>query len=384
MSEPTSRRKDAHLDLCANEEVEPEGASTLLEHVRLVHDALPDLSRAEIDLSMSWLGKRLSAPLIITGMTGGSERAGQVNRDLAEVAERTGIAFGLGSQRAMSEQDELSRTYRVREVAPNTVVLGNIGLAQALSIGPAGCRALMERIGADGLCLHLNAAQELTQPEGDRDFRGGLDLVRALASELGDRFVVKETGCGISPSVARRLVDAGVKNIDVSGAGGTSWVRVESLRTQGDAARLGEEFSTWGVPTAAAVAGVVRELARHSNSRATPTTSSASNTSVASTSTSPSARTMGVTVIGSGGIRSGLEVAKVLALGANLAGMALPVFRAQQRGGVAEAVAEVTHLIEGLARTMLLTGSRTVEELQSKPKVVTGPLKDWLGAFSQT
>jgi isopentenyl-diphosphate delta-isomerase len=348
MSEPTSRRKDSHLDLAATGEVEPAGVRTLLDDVHLVHDALPDLAASEIDLSTTWLGKTLAAPLLITGMTGGSERAGVVNRDLARAAERAGVAIGLGSQRAMSEKPEWISSYAVREVAPSVLLLGNIGLTQARAVGSKACRALMERIGADGLCLHLNPAQELTQPEGDRDFRGGLDVVRALVDELGDRLVVKETGCGLSPAVAVRLVDRGVRHLDVSGAGGTSWVRVEALRTQGDAARLGEEFSDWGIPTAAATASVASAISGRA------------------------------TVIASGGVRSGLDAARALALGASLVGCALPVFRAQQTGGVEGATAELAHLREGLARTLLLTGSKDVAALRNKPRVITGELRAWL------
>jgi isopentenyl-diphosphate delta-isomerase len=352
MSDPTSHRKDAHLDICAIEEVEAEGNRTLLDCVHLVHDALPDLAYHQLDLSTAFLGKRLRAPLLITGMTGGSERASQVNRDLALAAERTGIAFGLGSQRAMSESAELSGSYQVRDVAPTTVLLGNLGLVQARSVGVPGCLALMKSIGADGLCLHLNVAQELTQPEGDRDFSGGLALVRALAAELGERLVVKETGCGISPSVGLRLVEAGVRCIDVSGAGGTSWVRVEALRATAGAARLGNEFADWGIPTAAAVASVRNAVGERA------------------------------LLIGSGGVRTGREAAKVLALGAHLAGAALPIFRAQQAGGTDGATQAISHLIEGLRHTLLLTGSRTAAELRLRPRVVTGELKDWLAAIS--
>jgi isopentenyl-diphosphate delta-isomerase len=351
MAELTSRRKDAHLDLTATGDVEPRGSTTLLDQVHLVHDALPDLTRDEIDLATPFLGKTLRAPLLITGMTGGSERAGLVNRDLARAAERAGVAFGVGSQRAMSETPELAATYSIRELAPTLVLLGNIGLAQGRKLGPKGCRMLMERIQADGLCLHLNVAQELAQPEGDRDFRGGLDLVKALVQELGDKLVVKETGCGLSPAVAERLVKAGVKHLDLSGAGGTSWVRVEVLRATGDDARLGEEFSTWGVPTAAAVAGAYARVGGQA------------------------------TLIASGGIRTGLEAAKALALGATLAGCALPVFRAQQQAGEAGALAELHHLVEGMARTLLLTGSRSPAELRRQPRVLTGALKDWLAAL---
>ncbi|MGO9829110.1 MAG: type 2 isopentenyl-diphosphate Delta-isomerase [Myxococcaceae bacterium] len=348
----TPLRKDAHLDLCAADQVEPDSNSTLLEYVHLVHCAMPELSLDEVDVSTSWWGKTLRAPLLVTGMTGGSDRARTVNRDLALVAERRGLAFGVGSQRAMAEHPELARTFSVRDVAPTILLLGNIGLRQGIALGVDGVRRLMDAIGADGMALHLNVGQELTQPEGDRDFRGGYSLVKALSASLGERFLVKETGCGLSPDVARRLVDCGVRTLDVSGLGGTSWVRVEQLRVKGGPAReVGELYSSWGIPTAAAVAAVRRSVGPH------------------------------IRLIASGGIRNGLEVAKALALGADIAGMALPLFRAQQAGGVPAAELAVDTVVGALQQALLLTGSRTVAELRTQPKVVAGPLKDWMGTL---
>ncbi len=348
----TPLRKDAHLDLCAADQVEPDSNSTLLEYVHLVHCAMPELSLDEVDVSTSWWGKTLRAPLLVTGMTGGSDRARTVNRDLALVAERRGLAFGVGSQRAMAEHPELARTFSVRDVAPTILLLGNIGLRQGITLGVDGVRRLMDAIGADGMALHLNVGQELTQPEGDRDFRGGYSLVKALSASLGERFLVKETGCGLSPDVARRLVDCGVRTLDVSGLGGTSWVRVEQLRVKGGPAReVGELYSSWGIPTAAAVAAVRRSVGPH------------------------------IRLIASGGIRNGLEVAKALALGADIAGMALPLFRAQQAGGVPAAESAVDTVVGALKQALLLTGSRTVAELRTQPKVVAGPLKDWMGTL---
>lgn len=344
----TSRRKDSHLDLCASGEVAPAENSTLLDCVRLMHCAMPELAVAEVDLSVRWFGKTLKAPILITGMTGGSERAGQVNHDLALVAEEAGVAFGVGSQRAMGERAELAPTFAVRKVAPSTVVLGNVGLQQAVLEGVDWVKRLTEGIGADALAVHLNPAQELTQPEGDRDFKKGYETLAALVKAYGNRVVVKETGCGIGPAVARRLVDVGIKHLDVSGLGGTSWVRVEQLRAEGLQAKLGAEFSSWGIPTAAAV-GLVRRAVGP-----------------------------GVTVVASGGIRSGLDVARALALGADLAGMALPLFRAQQAGGVAGAREALAAVIAGLRQALVLTGSRSPHELASKPRVITGELKDWL------
>lgn len=348
----TSQRKDSHLDLCATGDVVPQGNSTLFDDVHLVHCALPELAMDELELSTPLFGKRLSAPLLITGMTGGSERAGRVNRDLAEVAERSGVAFGVGSQRAMAEREELTRTFAVRDVAPTTVLVGNIGVVQAKALGVDGVRRLMDAIGADAMAVHLNPGQELTQPEGDRDFRAGAQTIAGLVKALGSRLLVKETGCGLSPSVARRLVDAGVRTLDVSGLGGTSWVRVEQLRAEGTAQQVGAQFSGWGIPTAAAVAAVRRELGA------------------------------GPTLIASGGLRHGLDVAKALALGADLGGLALPLFRAQQQGGVAGAARALEVILSGLRQALLLSGSRSVAQLRAQPRVLTGTLKDWLTALS--
>ncbi len=347
----TANRKDAHLDLCATGEVEPAQNSTLLECVRLVHCAMPEMAVDEVNLSTPFLGKSLRYPLLVTGMTGGTERAGQVNRDLAELAERHGLAFGVGSQRAMAESSERAASYQVRQVAPTVALVGNIGLYQAVQMGVDGVRRLADTIGADGMALHLNAAQELTQPEGDRDFRGGYPVVESLVKAFGDRLLVKETGCGIGPEVARRLSELGVRNLDVSGLGGTSWVRVEQLRATGMLAQLGAEYSSWGIPTAAATAAVRRAVPAE------------------------------VRLVASGGLRTGLELAKVIALGADLGGMALPLFRAQQEGGLEGADTALQLILAGLRQALVLTGSRSCAELRRKPVVLVGELKDWLAAL---
>ncbi len=348
----TSRRKDSHLELCATGEVAPRENRTLFGDVSLVHCAMPELALSDVSLATPFFGKTLAAPLLITGMTGGSERAGQVNRELARIAEAYGIAFGVGSQRAMAEDPALRSTYAVREVAKNVVLIGNVGLFQAKALGVDRVRKLADDIQADGLALHLNPAQELTQPEGDRDFTGGYALVEALAGAFGDRLLVKETGCGLSPQVARRLVDCGVKTLDVSGLGGTSWVRVEALRSTGPARELGELMSGWGIPTAAAVASVRRAVGP------------------------------GVTIIASGGMRTGLDVAKALALGADCAGLALPVFRALTERGPEGATRVLDGVLQCLRQVLLLTGSRNATDLQKGPRVVSGELKTWLDALS--
>jgi isopentenyl-diphosphate delta-isomerase len=347
----TARRKDAHLDLCATEEVAPTENSTLFEHVKLLHCAMPELAFEQVELGLTWFGKKLKAPILVTGMTGGTERAGQVNREIAQVAEEFGVAFGVGSQRAMAERPELTQTFAVRQVAPSTVLIGNIGLAQAAKLSLDQVRSLTDRIGADALAVHLNPGQELSQPEGDRDFQDGYRTITMLARAYGDRLLVKETGCGISPEVARRLVECGVKSLDVSGLGGTSWVRVEQLRSSGVAREVGAQFSSWGIPTAAAIASVRKVVPAD------------------------------VKLVASGGMRTGLDVAKALALGADLGGMALPLFRAHQEGGVAGVRVALQTVITALQQALALTGSRSVGQLRAKPRVVTGELKDWLSAL---
>ncbi len=349
--ETTARRKDAHLDLCATGEVEPVENRTLLDCVQLVHCAMPELAVDEVDAATPFMGKSLRNPLLITGMTGGTDRAAEVNSQLARLAEEQGIAFGVGSQRAMSEDAARSASFEVRKVAPTTVVLGNIGLIQAIALGVDGVSRLADRIGADGMALHLNVGQELTQPEGDRDFRGGYRIVEELVKVFGDRLLVKETGCGISPEVALRLSELGVRNLDVSGLGGTSWVRVEQLRASGIAADVGAAFSSWGIPTAASIATVRRAVGAD------------------------------LCLVASGGIRSGLDVARALALGADLAGMALPVFRALQSGGPEAAHRVIEAAVTGLRQALVLTGSRTPARLREKRKVITGDLKDWMAAL---
>jgi len=345
VAEPISDRKRSHLELCQHAEVEYAGKTTLLEEVELVHDALPELAVDEVDVGTRFLGKRLRAPLLITGMTGGTDEASEINRALAQVAEEHGIAFGLGSQRAMQRSPALAYTFEVRQHAPTTLVLANLGLVQAAALSTAEVERLARAVVADGVCIHLNPAQELIQPGGDRDFRGGLTTLARLVRELPLPVVVKETGCGLSRRVGERLLAAGVRTADVSGAGGTSGVKVEALRAGTAERELAELFADWGIPTAAALLGL---------------------------------RGLGLELIASGGIRTGLEVAKAIALGARLAGVALPVFRAYREGGSMAAGQFIDRLIAGLRTAMVLTGSHDLQALGHAPAVLGSRLRDWV------
>lgn len=348
-------RKADHLALCAEEDVGFHGTSTLLECVHLVHDALPDMKLSDVDLSITLFGKKLRAPLIVASMTGGTDEAGRINRELASIAEERGYGFGLGSQRAMHLRPGVADTYRVRDVAPTTLVLGNVGVVQARAMTTSEARVLVDEVGADALCVHLNPAMELIQPGGDRDFGHGLDTLRRLARDLGVPVVVKETGCGISPAVGRRLREVGIQHVDVSGAGGTSWVGVETRRAAaaGDrpAQALGDAFWDWGVPTGACVALLAP---------------------------------MGFeTIVATGGVASGLDVARALALGASAAGLARPILRAlMSSGGRAAAIAQLDAIEAELRAAMLLTGCRDLPALRRAPRVVTGPLASWVQQLS--
>ncbi len=340
------KRKEDHLDLAVRGDVAFKETTTLFECVRLVHDALPELDFDEIDTSVRLLGKRLRAPILIAGMTGGTKRAEQINRQLASIAEKRGYAFGLGSQRAMQKDPAATSSYQVRDVAPGTLVLGNLGVVQAAKASTAEVDALVQSIGADALCVHLNPAMELVQSDGDRDFRGCLAAIQRLVTELSVPVVVKETGSGISRSVARRLFAAGVRHVDVSGAGGTSWVAVETHRATAERRGLGETFWEWGIPTAASVAQVAEQGFN--------------------------------TVFATGGVKSGLDVAKAIALGASAGGLARPVLQALDKDGVEGAEAFLDRVENELRMAMLLSGSADLARLRGAQRIVSGQLAAWL------
>lgn len=337
-------RKRSHFDLCANHDVEFRSKTTLLEDVELIHQPLVETALEEIDLSVTVLGKRLNYPLIITGMTGGAEEVAQFNREIAALADRMGIGFGVGSQRVMLKHPEMKKTFQVRDLAPRVLLFGNIGIAQAREMSAREVGQLAEEIGADAMCIHLNAAMEIIQENGDHDFRGSLDAVKRLVNESPLPIIVKETGCGFARESAVKLVEAGVEWIDVSGAGGTSWVGVETIRNRA-LRHLGEAFWDWGIPTAASVC----EL-----------------------------RALDVNLIASGGIRTGLQAAKALALGAKTVGVALPVLRAYASGGIEGVEVFLNALFAELRVALMLCGCAKVEDLTADRAVLGGRLLEWV------
>ena len=341
-----SQRKADHLDLATVGDVGFRKTTTLLESVRLVHSALPELALDDVDLSVDVVGKRLRAPLVIAAMTGGTDRARRINLQLASIAEQQGYAFGLGSQRAMHADASCTTSYQVRSVAPSALVLGNIGGVQAARMTTAEVTELVAAVGADALCIHLNPAMEIIQSSGDRDFRGVISCFERLVHELSVPVVAKETGCGLSRAVGQRLREVGVRHVDVSGAGGTSWVAVERARASEDRRHLGDVFREWGIPTAVSVAWMA-ELGFD-------------------------------TVLATGGIHDGLQVAKALALGASAAGLARPVLQRLEAQGTESAKEFLSGVEAELRAAMLLVGASNVAELRRAPRVIVGELGAWL------
>jgi isopentenyl-diphosphate delta-isomerase len=346
MAQTIKKRNSDHIALCGSDKVGFRRKTTLLEDVELIHQSLPEIYLDELDLGVALLGKRLRAPLIIAAMTGGTREAGKINRELAQVAETHGYGFGVGSQRPMLEDPSLAKSYQVRGSAPTALVLGNIGVVQARDYSSEIIGRMVEQIDADALCVHMSPAMELVQPGGDRDFRGCMDTFTRLVRDLSKPVVAKETGSGLSARSVDQLRRAGVSAVDVSGAGGTSWIGVETLRaTENGARQLGELLWDWGIPTAISVVNAV---------------------------------TGGMTAIATGGIRTGLDAARAIALGAAAVGIARPVLQAYQQGGQKGAEAYLLQVERELSAVMLLCGAQTVADLQAADRVITGELRDWL------
>lgn len=294
--ERMKRRKEEHLRICLEREVEATGVSNGFERFRLLHQALPELNLDEIDLSLSLFGKPLKAPLLISPMTGGFEEGARINRNLAQAAQALGLGMGLGSQRIALAYPEVASTFQVRDLAPDILLIANLGAAQLnYGYGLEECRKVVQMVGADALALHLNPLQEAWQPEGRCNFRALKARIAQVCRQLPFPVIAKEVGWGISREVALHLKAAGVKGIDVAGAGGTNWFLVEKYRLEAETQRhYGLPFLDWGIPTADSLR-MVHEVAPE------------------------------LTILASGGIRTGVEVAKALCLGAKAVGIGRPL-----------------------------------------------------------
>ena len=334
-------RKDAHLTICLEDEVELSSHDgNGFASYRFDHDALPEIAKNDVSLETTFLGRHLAAPILVGAMTGGTARAAEVNRRLAIAAAKTGIGLALGSQRRMLEDPEARASYAVREHAPDLrLLVGNIGAVQLnYGVGLAEVEALIAGAGCDAINLHLNPLQEAIQPEGDTDFRGLVQKIADLAPQLSVPVLVKEVGAGISETTAHKLSKLPIAGVETAGTGGTSWSRIESRRATpgGIQQTTGELFARWGVPTAESVV-VCRRILPDS-----------------------------MAVIASGGIRNGIEIAKALALGADVAAFALPLLKAVEES-IEAGIAAIERVKEELRTAMFLTGARTIEELRMRP-----------------
>ena len=366
MSGITERKAD-HIRLAVEEPAAASGGGPPATHgaagvfadVVLVHDALTEVDLPAIDPSVEFLGRRLALPLAIASMTGGHATGGTVNAFLARAAERHGLAMGLGSQRAALRDPSVRDTYAVaRREAPTAFLMANVGAPQLIRQGdtPALTRTevedLIAMVRADALIVHLNPLQELVQPEGDRYAAGAAEAIARLAAELPLPVVAKETGGGVSESVARRLARCGVAAIDVGGRGGTSFARIEGKRSaeQGDGrgVALAEAFADWGIPTAASVVLAARA---------------------------------GLPIVATGGVRTGVDAARAVALGASLVGVARPLLQAGLDGGDAGLDAWIGRFRDELVGALFLTGSVSLDGLRRVPVVIGGETRRWLDAL---
>ena len=348
-SSETEERKDDHIQIVQSRDVETSG--TGFEDVQLVHEALPELNYDDIDTSIEFLGHELAAPLFIESMTGGHHKTTPINRALARAASETGIAMGLGSQRAGLEIDDDSvlESYTVvRDVAPEAFIYGNLGAAQLREYDLELVERAVEMIEADALAVHLNFLQEAVQPEGDVDGRNCLAAIERVAEDLSVPIIVKETGNGISGTTAQKLAAAGVDAIDVAGKGGTTWSGIEAYRAaaanEPRQKRIGTLFRAWGIPTAAST---IECVAEHN------------------------------CVVASGGVRTGLDVAKAIALGARAGGLAKPFLQPATDGPDA-AVELVGDLVAELQTAMFVTGSGSIAELQQTEYVLQGDTREYV------
>lgn len=334
----TKSRKADHIRINLEENVQSE-LSTGLEKLSFIHEALPDFDLAQVDLTTKIFNKTLSAPLLISSMTGGTQEAHIINQNLAEAAQSSNIAIGVGSQRAAIEEPKLAETFKMRTVAPDILLFANLGAVQLnYGYGIAEAKRAVDMIEADALILHLNALQEAVQPEGDTRFSGLINKIEEICTHLPVPVIAKEVGWGISGSTAKRLVNAGVHAIDVAGAGGTSWSQVEMYRADSESqAQLAGNFIDWGIPTAESIQ-MVKE------------------------------HTPDVLIFASGGLRTGIDIAKCIALGASLGGMAGPYLKAAATSSQAvnQVIVEIKHQ---LAICMFASGAENISKLRQTPLI---------------
>ena len=342
MSSPINNRKTDHIRILRHDK-DTDRRKYYFDSIRLIHRALPEIDLEAVDPRLDFMGKTLSFPLLIACMTGGSgEELLRINRNLAQAAEATGVAMGTGSQRVMLADATARHSFMLRELAPSTLLFGNLGAVQLnYGITPDVCNRLVRETAMDALCLHLNPLQEAVQPEGDTRFSGVTERIRNVVAGLDVPVIVKEVGCGISLEDTLVLLDNGVRFIDVAGAGGTSWSRIEHGRDPGGD-NPGLCFQDWGIPTPTAIARLAPLRDR-------------------------------LTLIGSGGIRTGLDMAKALILGASLCGIARPFLEPAAESADA-VIAHINRLKREFRTVLFLLGVSRAEDLIGRTDLLLEPL----------
>ncbi len=336
MANKTKNRKAEHLRIAVEKGVQFKEKKTGLEkisfkNVDLKYNALPELDKKEVKLATRFFGKKLKAPLLVEAITGGVKEAKKINKDIAKACQEVGVGMCLGSQRAMLETPALKETYIVRGVAPTIFLAGNIGITELGKYSAKEIENAQRAVGADALAVHINAAQAAMQPEAETNFKNRLKELGKVVKQLKKSVYVKEVGHGIGLETAKALAKTGIKAIDVAGAGGTSWIAVDSLRGKKS---LGETFWDFGIPTAESIIQCRKAFKGK--------------------------------IIASGGIRSGLDCAKAIALGADLCGIALPVLKAQQKAGSSGVKGYLEKIIDELRTAMFLVGAKNLQQLKKK------------------
>ncbi|QEE15384.1 type 2 isopentenyl-diphosphate Delta-isomerase [Promethearchaeum syntrophicum] len=352
MEKDIFQRKDDHIKISLNENVNSKN-TTWLECVRFVHKSLPEINFKDIDITMKFLGKPINAPIIIGSLTGGTNLGLEINRRLAQAAEKHQIPLMVGSQRIQLEYPDTSKNFAsIREIAPTIPIIANLGISQLIQMDDFDSVELIIRsIEADAIAIHLNPLQEIIQPEGDTNFTNAKKKITELNNTLKIPVIIKETGAGFSKNVSNDLINIGIKYLDVSGLGGTSFAAIEYSRAKKQTNQLktaiGDTFLNWGIPSAASIIET-KKIAQNST-----------------------------VIIGSGGIRNGLEIAKCIAIGANISAIAQPFLKSAFDNPI-EIESYINTLISELKSAMFLTGSKSVRDLKKAEYVILPPLSNWL------
>lgn len=345
MSSLIEKRKKEHLELCIKKNVSFKNKTTLFECLELDYFSLPEINFLDVNLKQNFLGKNFSFPFLVSAITGGTKSAKKINEDIAIACQKKGVGFGLGSMRPALENNDLLETYFVRDLAPDIFISGNLGVSQLKEYSAEKINEVVEKLGLDAIAIHINSAQEAMQPEGNVDFSNLFEEINIFSKKSIVPVYVKEVGHGINFNIAKKLLDTKISAIDIQGAGGTSWTRVDSLRNKKS---FGKNFRDFGLPTAISLIEVKKAVGNNKK------------------------------IIASGGIRTGLEGVKSIILGADLVGNALPILKVQQKNSVKGILNYLDYFEKEMLITSFLLGCKNIDELRKQKVFMFGKLKEWI------